>query len=153
VGVANISSISCPEVSMKAVLFTASLLVLVPSASPCVGQPQGGRCRTDCQSVLPHKRQPVVRRPQAMSIAGLTAEDALGLFWQGYKRYWRGEHGEAWVYFEAATRLIDDARYWYYRALAERALGQSKAAQQSRDRAVELHEEGKPRADRIGLVL
>jgi tetratricopeptide (TPR) repeat protein len=84
----------------------------------------------------------------------LTAQAAPALFWQGYGLYWQREYAGALTYFEAATRLAaDDARNWYYRALAERALGNHVAARKSRQRAVELHDQGKPRADVIGLAL
>jgi tetratricopeptide (TPR) repeat protein len=46
------------------------------------------------------------------------------LFWRGYKLYWQREYPAALETFTAAIEgRDDDARYWYYRALAERALG------------------------------
>src|SRR5262249_33110783 len=51
-------------------------------------------------------------------------KDAERLFWLGCKHYWQGDHDEALVHVEAATELFaDDARFWYYRALSESALG------------------------------
>jgi hypothetical protein len=137
---------TCLETDMKGFLFASSLLVLVLSASLCVGQSHG------CWSS--NGRLPGLRRPAPLSLADLDATDAPALFWRGYKHYWRAEYGAAVVYFEAATILVEeDARYWYYRALSERSLGESRAAQRSLARAIELHEAGKPRADRIGVVL
>jgi hypothetical protein len=97
-------------------------------------------------------RRPVKLPP--LSTERLTAKDAPELFWQGYRLYWGREYAEALTYFEAATRLApDDARPWYYRALAERALEDHESAGKSRQRAVDLHQRGKPRADLVGLAL
>jgi hypothetical protein len=74
------------------------------------------------------------------------------LYWHGYKLYWESDYAEAWKYFEAATRMADDARYWYYRALSERALG-DEAARESLLRGAELERQGKPHGDQVGLAL
>jgi tetratricopeptide (TPR) repeat protein len=84
----------------------------------------------------------------------MRAEHAPELYWAGYNLYRQRDYAEALRYFEAATRLADnDARYWYYRALSERALGDEDGARRSARRAGELHRQGKPRADVVGLAL
>jgi hypothetical protein len=52
------------------------------------------------------------------------------------------------------VKLADnDARFWYYKSLAEKALGDDRAAAASLDRAIELHLAGKPGAALIANVL
>jgi hypothetical protein len=76
------------------------------------------------------------------------------LFWAGHALYWRGEHEEALVRFEAAVKLSGrDARFWYFKGLTESALGEERRSAESLGRAVELHLEGSPRADLIGIAL
>ena len=44
------------------------------------------------------------------------------LFWVGYRSYWQGDYDKALVSFDGAVRIDDrDARFWYYKALTERA--------------------------------
>jgi hypothetical protein len=89
-----------------------------------------------------------------LDLRGLTAKDAERLFWLGCKHYWQGDLEEALAYVEAATELFeDDARFWYYRALSESALGQEKRADESLRRAVELHLRGLPAASAISQAL
>jgi tetratricopeptide (TPR) repeat protein len=91
--------------------------------------------------------------PPALEQTGLKAGDAPELYRRGYALYWQGDWAGALPYFEAATRLADDARYWYYRALAERALGNHAGAARSLRRANDLERRGRPRGDVLGLAL
>jgi tetratricopeptide (TPR) repeat protein len=89
-----------------------------------------------------------------IDVSRLTRDDATLMFWTGYTLYWQKEYDEALVRLDAAVKLADnDARFWYYKSLVEKALGEDRAATASLDRAVELHLEGKPRVDLIGNVL
>ena len=57
----------------------------------------------------------------------------------GYNLYWRGSYGEALRHFEAADTLQPgDARFVYYRGLAERSLGRVTDAAQTVRLAVKL---------------
>jgi outer membrane biosynthesis protein TonB len=55
--------------------------------------------------------------------------DADTLFWRGYKLYWQRQYPAALESLSAAVDVrAGDARYWYYKALTERALGDEGAA-------------------------
>lgn len=72
-------------------------------------------------------------------LKGKRAADAPGLFWAGVGRYFQRDHTEALAYLTAATTLdTGDARYWYYRSLSERALGDATAARLSARRGAAL---------------
>jgi tetratricopeptide (TPR) repeat protein len=89
-----------------------------------------------------------------ISLDGLKATDAPKLFWRGYNLYWQGEYEAAWQRFDAAARLADDdARYWYYKALTELALGRDDDAAKSRQRGAELQVRARPSAEAIGRAL
>lgn len=97
-----------------------------------------------------------VSRGEAKAIdrRGLTASDAEPMFWKGCRMYWDGQHAEALARFEAATQLHDqDARFWYFRSLAESALGQARRAEASAKQAAELHLRGLPSQDTIRQAL
>jgi tetratricopeptide (TPR) repeat protein len=94
------------------------------------------------------------REAKAIDLNGLTASDAEPLFWKGCRLYWDGEHAEALARFEAATKLNgQDARFWYYRSLAESALGRAKVAEASARRGAELQLAGLPSQDSIRQAL
>jgi hypothetical protein len=94
------------------------------------------------------------RNRRGIDISRMQPSDAIDLFWQGYSLYWKQEYGEAREYLVAATRLNgEDARFWYYRALTEVALGNDSAADGALNRAVTLHHQGLPRTDVIGRSL
>ena len=89
-----------------------------------------------------------------LDLRGLSAKDAERLFWQGCRYYWQGETEEALAHVEAATELFEnDARFWYYRSLAEAALGQDRRAGASLKQAVDLHLRGLPAASSISQAL
>jgi tetratricopeptide (TPR) repeat protein len=91
---------------------------------------------------------------KTLDLRGLTANDAEGLFWKGYRQYWQSEHEDALTYFEAATELFDeDARFWYYRALAETVLGMTREADISLRHAADLHLRGRPSMEAISQAL
>ena len=46
-----------------------------------------------------------------------------------------------------------DARFWYYKALAERALGAAEKAEASAARGRELHAALRPKADLVAAAL
>lgn len=94
------------------------------------------------------------KRLAPLDVAGLTVNDAELLFCRGVRSYWNGQHSESLQRLEAATKIADnDARYWYFRSLSERAAGETTAAETSLRRAAKLHVQGLPRADVIGLAL
>jgi hypothetical protein len=96
----------------------------------------------------------VRRAAKAIDLRGLTAKDAEPMFWKGCRLYWDGQHAEALPLFEAATQLNDqDARFWYFRSLAESALGQAKQAGESARQGAELHLRGLPSRDAISQAL
>lgn len=79
-------------------------------------------------------------RPSAEECKELAASQAAGtLVTRGFGHYWKGRYTEALAHFEGAL-LNDpsDPHSWYGKALAERALGDAKAAKASLDRAVSL---------------
>ncbi|MFO0879068.1 MAG: hypothetical protein U0840_17125 [Gemmataceae bacterium] len=95
-----------------------------------------------------------VRRAGAIDLRGMTAKDAEPLFWKGYRFFWENKMVEAQAQFEAATSLFEnDARFWYFRSLAESALGLTTAADTSLAQAVELHRRGLPQAELISKSL
>ena len=68
-----------------------------------------------------------------LDTAGWKAQDSDLLLWQGIRAYFDRNYVDAWKTLEAVNRLAPrDARAWYFRALAERALGDVSAAEQSR---------------------
>jgi tetratricopeptide (TPR) repeat protein len=68
-----------------------------------------------------------------LDTAGWKAQDSDLLLWQGIRAYHDRNYVDAWKTLEAVNRLTPrDARAWYFRALAERALGDVSAAEQSR---------------------
>jgi hypothetical protein len=91
---------------------------------------------------------------KAIDLRGLTASDAEPMFWKGCRMYWDGQYAEALARFEAATRLQgQDARFWYFRSLAESALGQAKTAEASAKQGAELQMRGLPSQDTIRQAL
>jgi tetratricopeptide (TPR) repeat protein len=109
---------------------------------------EGSKRETETAS----KIRPAGYKP--VNLRGLTDKDAERLFWRGYSLFWRGEHQEALSLFEAAAELYrDDARFWYFRSLAEDGLGQKKESEDSLKKAVDLHRQGKPSAALIGQAL
>jgi tetratricopeptide (TPR) repeat protein len=89
-----------------------------------------------------------------IDVTGLKARDAPALFWRGYSLFWQRDYEAALGYLEAATKLADgDARYWYYRALAERQMGKSEEAARSLQRGVKVHRENRRNDAAIGLAL
>jgi hypothetical protein len=89
-----------------------------------------------------------------VSVEGMRPTDAPRLFWRGYQLYWQGDRRAAWREFEAAARLADDdARYWYYKALTERAMGRDDDAEKSRRRGAALQASARPSAEAVGKAL
>jgi hypothetical protein len=83
-------------------------------------------------------------KPEPINLKGRKVRDAPDLYARGFRAYADGEYETALVFLEAATALVDDdARFWCYRALTERALNDLSAAQQSVERAAELRRQGK----------
>jgi hypothetical protein len=97
----------------------------------------------------------VGRRPLArMSVAGMTAADAPRLYYRGYALFFARDYAAAARNFRAASELDgNDARTWYYLALAERERGDREAANQALAQAVRLHRKGLPKSDLIGRAL
>jgi hypothetical protein len=99
-------------------------------------------------AVVSNAIHPMTRTPRAkpepINLKGRKVRDAPDLYVRGFRAYADGEYETALVFLEAATALVDDdARFWVYRALTERALNDLSAAQQSVERAAELRRQGK----------
>ncbi|MBN9121206.1 MAG: tetratricopeptide repeat protein [Planctomycetes bacterium] len=63
-------------------------------------------------------------------------DDAVRLYDAGYRQFWAGKYAEALENLTAGVALDPkDARIWYYKALAEDALGRAAAARASALRA------------------
>src|SRR5262249_5951074 len=76
---------------------------------------------------------------ELMLIRSREATDPELLYRQARTSYW---HGDSEAARELLTRAIEldaqDARFWYFRALAERALGDQRAARASAERGAAL---------------
>jgi hypothetical protein len=82
------------------------------------------------------------------------AKDPSALYWRARSLYWQGDVEMALALLIRATELdAQDARYWYFRALAERALGQIRMAKYSALRAEALKILHRPDETEIGLAL
>src|SRR5262249_40447003 len=92
--------------------------------------------------------------PARIDISRMKKGDATTLFWKGYEAFHDKEYASAWKSFEAATRLSNgDARFWYYRALAERALGDKKAAEASRQAGIKAEKKRDTKKDELAFAL
>ncbi len=97
---------------------------------------------------------PPLERPLPPERNESGAEEAVRVFWVGYRSYWQGDYDKALTSFDSAVRLDeDDARFWYYKALAERALGDAVKAEASAQRGRELHAARKPKAEMVSAAL
>jgi tetratricopeptide (TPR) repeat protein len=95
----------------------------------------------------------VAREPRPRRRVAL-ARDPEDLFWRGYRLYWQRRYADALDFLDAAVELRgNDARFWYYKALAERALGEAGEAAASVRRANALREQNSPPLDLIGVAL
>lgn len=93
--------------------------------------------------------------PEGFSIdlRGKGPRDAETFYVRGTRLYWEGRYGEALANLRAAVALRDlDARYWSFKALAERALGDVTAAASLR-KAAALRQQKLPDADDFALAL
>jgi tetratricopeptide (TPR) repeat protein len=80
--------------------------------------------------------------------------DPEALFWRAYQQYWNRRYEDALETLDAAISINGkDARYWYYKALAERALGYGREAVEAARRAVALRQQNQPGLDLIGTAL
>jgi hypothetical protein len=83
-----------------------------------------------------------------------SAKDPSALYWRARSLYWQGDVEMALALLIRATELdAQDARYWYFRALAERALGLMRMAKDSARRAEALRILHRPDETEIGLAL
>ncbi len=72
-----------------------------------------------------------VRLP-SIPTAGMKPEDAIRFYDTGYRQYWGGKYAEALASLTAGVDLApNDARIWYYKALAEFEFGDTAAARAS----------------------
>lgn len=82
------------------------------------------------------------------------AKEPSALYWRARTFYWQGDVEIALALLIRAIELnAQDARYWYFRALAERALGQMEMAKYSARRAEALKILHRPDETEIGLAL
>ena len=93
-------------------------------------------------------------REPVPDLRGLGPRDAEKLFARGAAFYWDGEHAEALALFRKAVALRElDARYWSFKALAERALGERVAAVASARKAAGLRKLDLPGPDVFGVSM
>ena len=121
---------------------------VAPTPTPAGGLPPPEAPRPPLEKPLPPLEKPSPEKK------GDRSEEAVRVFWVGYRNYWQGDYDRALASFDSAVRLDDeDARFWYYKALAERGLGDAEKAEASAKRGRELHAALKPKADLIGAAL
>jgi len=93
---------------------------------------------------LPHGDRPPVKRSATSN----------SLFSDGLTAYWDGDASRASEIFLAAVRRNpNDARFWYFKALAERAAGNLDAANSSARRGAALEVLLTPDQSQLGLAL
>ena len=96
-------------------------------------------------SPAPARSKPVARR-----IDSAVAERAFG---DGYQQFWSGQYQDALLSFKKASDFSEgDARYWYYRGLAELALGDSASAEDSISQGARLERQNRPDSRTIGAA-
>jgi hypothetical protein len=89
-----------------------------------------------------------------IDVRGKGLRDAELFYVRGARLYWDGQYTEALANLRAAVTLRDkDGRYWSFKALAERALGDEAASSQSVRKAAELRRQDLPDAEVFGLAL
>jgi len=78
------------------------------------------------------------------------AAEAAQLYRRGQDSYWEGKYQQALMQLQAAIQLNpEDARFWYYKGLAEMKLNRRQEALKSFEKALDLHSRGKPGSDAI----
>ena len=81
-------------------------------------------------------------------------KDALVCYTRGRAAYLRHDYGEARAYLTHAVKLNDqDARFWYFKALAELAMDRRDLADPSAQRGKDLAARSLPAAEPIRLAL
>lgn len=91
---------------------------------------------------------------RALRKARPTAANADALFWRGYQLYWQKSYDEALDYFDAAVESpAQDARYWSYKALTEKALGLDRQAAESVRQATALRRLNLPQGNLLPSAL
>ena len=84
--------------------------------------------RPDPAALEPEPPRPV----KPVDVTGLGPDAAEDVFWRGYELFWQRRYAAALEHFRAAITLQEaDARFWSFKALAERALGKAEAARAS----------------------
>jgi tetratricopeptide (TPR) repeat protein len=83
-------------------------------------------------------------KPVEISIEGRTEKDAPELYSRGYSLYWEKQLDEALANLNASVKLSDqDARAWYFKGLAERALGETAKAKESIRMAIKVQRQNR----------
>jgi hypothetical protein len=78
---------------------------------------------------------------------GAASKEALIAYDRGYELYWSGQAAEALTQLRIATASPNaEARAWYYRGLAELALGDQSSASSSIELGAQLHARSEPNA-------
>jgi hypothetical protein len=91
---------------------------------------------------------------EILLIRSRKATDPERLYRQARTYYWQGDSEAALVLLTRAIALnAQDARFWYFRALAERSLGDETAARESAERGAALEMLRKPNIAVVGLDL
>jgi tetratricopeptide (TPR) repeat protein len=90
---------------------------------------------------------------RAASNAVLNSANTNTLYGRAYHLYWQGDYAAALeLLSHAGGRSDSDARIWYYKGLAEAALGRPEA-QQSLARAAQLERKSLPDHNTLGHAL
>jgi len=79
---------------------------------------------------------------------------ALNAYGAGWDLYWSGRPAEALEAFQKALAFSEgDARYWYYKGLAELALGDNASAETSIFQGAQFETRSKPDSTTVGQAL
>jgi hypothetical protein len=125
-------------------------------ASPSAGLGSSSSATATAASRPPRQLDTETNQEQrAIILARLpSVKEPLPLYWRARSFYWQGDAEMALALLIRATELNpQDARYWYFRALAERALGEMEMARDSARRAAALKVLHRPDETEIGLAL
>ena len=129
------------------------LIPSVPSKEWPTAFPTGPTSSQTTSVAMPTTTVATSRRPARASRES-DAADAVKAFGAGYDLYWTGHPAEALAAFQAAVDLSrDDARFWYFKGLAESALGDTQSAEASIWQAARFQKQNLPDARSIGMAL
>jgi hypothetical protein len=123
-------------------------------ASPSVSL--GGSSSAAATAPMPPRQLDIeaYQERQAILARLSVAREPSPLYWRARTFYWQGDAEMALALLTRAIELNpQDARYWYFRALAQRALGEMEMAKDSARRAAAWKVLRRPDETQIGLAL